>query len=96
MIFDMVIYVTVINLTEMECILLLLLLLKSDLFFLFMYFRIFNFEQIILYFVEMKTSKNCFIANVNVQSNSNLIITDYYFRTNSCLVINLKQNGFEI
>ena len=32
MIFDMVIYVTLINLTEMECILLLLLLLKSNLF----------------------------------------------------------------
>ena len=27
---------------------------------------------------------------------SNLIKTDKYFRTNCCLVINLKQNGFDI
>ena len=40
MIFDMVIYVTLINLTEMECI---LLLLKSYLFLCFMFSRIFNF-----------------------------------------------------
>ena len=33
---------------------------------LFMCLRIFNFGQIKLYFVEIKTSKNCFIANVNV------------------------------
>ena len=32
MMYDMVIYVTLINMTEMECILLLLLLLKSNLF----------------------------------------------------------------
>ena len=62
-----------------------------------MCFRIFNFGQIkIIYFVEMKTSKNCFIANVNVSRYSNLIKTDNYFRTNCCLVINLKQNRFEI
>ena len=42
MIFDIVIYVTLIKLTEMECI---LLLLKRCLF-LFMCFRIFNFGQI--------------------------------------------------
>ena len=41
MISDMDIYVTLINLTEMECIILLLLS-----FSLFMCFRIFNFQQI--------------------------------------------------
>ena len=40
--------------------------------------------------------KKIFIANVNVYRYSNLIKTDKYFRTNCCLVINLKQNGFEI
>ena len=29
-----------------------------------------------LYFVETKTSKTCFIANVNVYRNGNLIKTD--------------------
>ena len=47
MIFEMVIYVMLINLTEIECIL--LLLLKSYLF-LFMCFRIFNFRQIKMIF----------------------------------------------
>ena len=46
MIFDMVIYDTLINLTEMEC---MLLQLKSCLF-LFMCFRIFNFGQIKMIF----------------------------------------------
>ena len=49
-----------------------------------------------LYFVELKTSKNCFIANVNVYRYGNLIRTDNYFRINCCLFINLKQNRFEI
>ena len=49
-----------------------------------------------LYFVETKTSKTCFIANVNVYRYGNLIKTDNYFRTNCSLVINLKQNRFEI
>ena len=40
--------------------------------------------------------KEIFIANVNVYRYSNLIKTDKYFRTNCCLVINLKQNGFKI
>ena len=40
--------------------------------------------------------KIIFIANVNVNRYCNLIRTDKYFRTNCCLVINLKQNGFEI
>ena len=35
-------------------------------------------------------------ANVNVYRYSNLIKADKYFRTNCCLVINLKQNRFEI
>ena len=34
-----------------------------------------------LYFVEMETSNNCFIANVNVYRYSNLIETDNYLRT---------------
>ena len=41
-----------------------------------------------------ETFKKFFIANVNVYSY--LIKTDKYFRTNCCLVINLKQNKFEI
>ena len=49
-----------------------------------------------LYFVEMRTSKNCFIANVNNYRYSNLIKTDNYFRPNCCLFINLKQNRSEI
>ena len=93
MIFYMVIYVTLINLTEMECFL--LLLLKRYLC-LFMCFRIFNFGQIKTIFCEMKISNNFFIANVNVYRYSDLIKTLNHFRTNRCLVINLKQNRFEI
>ena len=63
---------------------------------LFMCFRIFNFEQIKLYFVETKPSKKFFFANENVYRYSNLIKTDNFFETNGCLVINLKQNRFEI
>ena len=48
-----------------------------------------------LYFVEVETSNNCLIANVNVYRYSNLIKTDNYFRTNCCLVINFKQNRSE-
>ena len=65
MIFDMVIYVTLINSTIMECILLILLL-KKQFISLIMCFRIFNFRQIKIIFCEMKTTKNCFIANGNV------------------------------
>ena len=63
---------------------------------LFMCFRIFNFGQIKIYFVKMKSLKDCFIAKVNVYRYCNLIKADNYFRTNSCLVMNLKQNRFEI
>ena len=35
--------------------------------------------------------KNIFIENVNVYRYSNLIKADKYFRTDCCLVINLKQ-----
>ena len=97
MIFDMVIYVTLINLTEMECILLqLLLLLKSCLFLCLCVLESLTLDKSKLNFVEMETSKNCFIANVNVYRYSNLIKTDNYFRTQYCLVINFKQNRFEI
>ena len=46
MIFDMGIYVTLMNVTEMECILLLL----NSCLFIFMCFRIFNFGQIKMIF----------------------------------------------
>ena len=94
MIFDMVIYVTLINLTEMECIL--LLLLKSNLFLCLCVLESLTLDNSNLYFVKMKTSKNCFIADVIFYRYSNFIKTDSYFRTNCCLVINLKQNRFEI
>ena len=58
--------------------------------------RILTLDKSKLYFVQLKTSKNCFIANVNVYRYSNLIKTDIYFRTNCCFVINLKQDMFEI
>ena len=63
---------------------------------LFMCFRIFNLNKSKGYFVEMKTSNICYIANVNVYKYSILIKTDNYFRTNSWLVINLKQCRSEI
>ena len=59
-------------------------------------FRIFNFGQIKMVFCGDRNLKNRFIANVNVYRYSNLIKTETYFRTNCCLVINLKQNRFEI
>ena len=107
MIFDMFIYVTLIILTEMECILLLLLLLlrllllllllQSYLFLCFIYvLKSLTLVKSKRYFVEMKTSKKCFIAKENVYRYSNLTKTDNYFRTNCCLVINLKRNRFEI
>ena len=40
--------------------------------------------------------KKILIANVNVYRYSNLIKTDNYFRTNCCLVINLKQSGLKL
>ena len=58
MIFDMVIYVTFINLTEMECI----LLLKELSIPLFICFRIFNFGQIKMIFPgdeNLKKNLNC-------------------------------------
>ena len=65
----MVIYVTLINLTEIECILLpllLLLLLKSNLFLCLCVLESLTLDKSKLYFVDMKNSKNCFIANVNI------------------------------
>ena len=91
----MVIYVTLINLTEIECISLLLLP-HSNLFLCLCVLESLTLDKSKLHFVEMKTSKNCFIANVNVYRYRNLIKTENYFRTNCCLVINLKQNRFEI
>ena len=61
-----------------------------------MWFRIVNFEQIKIIFLGDENFKKIFIANVNVYRYSYLIKTDKYFRTNCCLVINLKQNRFEI
>ena len=62
MIFVMDIYVTLINLTEIESI---ILLIKSCLF-LFMCFRIFNLGQIKMIFRGDEHLKNIFITNVNV------------------------------
>ena len=62
----------------------------------FMCFRIFNFGQIKMIFRGDENLKKIFIANVNVYRYSNLMKTDKHFRTNCCLVINLKQNRFEI
>ena len=71
----------------MECILLLLKELSISV---FVCFRIFNFGQIKMIFRGVENFKKIFIANVNVYGHSNLIKTDKYFRTNCCLVINLK------
>ena len=57
---------------------------------LFICFRIFNLKQIKMIFRGDENLKNVFIANVNVYRYSNLIKTDKYFRTNCCLLINLK------
>ena len=94
MIFDMVIYVTLIYLTEMESIFQLLLL-KSNLNICLYVLESLTLDKLNLYFVEMKTPKNCLIANVSVYRYSYLITTDNYFRTNCCLVINLKQTGLK-
>ena len=66
MIFDMVIYVTLINLTELECILLLLLLLKSYVLLCLCVLESLTLDKSNLYFVELETSNNCFIADVTV------------------------------
>ena len=58
-----------------------------------MCFRIFNIGQIKIYFVETKTSKTCFIANVNVYRYGNLIKTDNYF---SMLLIYLLVKLYEL
>ena len=63
---------------------------------LLMCFRIFNLGQIKMIFRGDENLKATFIANATVYLYSNLIKTDKYFRTNCCLVINLKQNRFEI
>ena len=60
---------------------------------LFMCFKIFNLGQIKMIFRGDKNLKNIF-SNVNVHRYSNLI--KKMIRINCCLVINLKQNGFEI
>ena len=63
---------------------------------LFMCFRIFNFGQIKMICRGDEKLKKIFIANVNVYRYSYLIKTDKYFSANCCLVINLKQDRFEI
>ena len=57
MIFDMVIYVTLINLTAMKCI---LLLLKGCLFLCLCVLESLTLDKSKLYFVEMKTLKNLY------------------------------------
>ena len=83
------------NLTEMECILLLALL-KSYLFLCLCVLESSTLDKSKLYFEEMETSNNCFIANVNVYRYSNLIKTYNYFRTSCCLVKIFQQNRLEI
>ena len=63
---------------------------------LFMSFKIFNFGKIKMIFCGDENFKKFFIANVNVYRYSNFIKNDNYFRTNCWLVMNLKQNRFEI
>ena len=94
MIFDTVIYVTLINMTETECIL--LLILNSYIFLCLCALESLTLDKSKRYFVKMKPSNICCIANVNVYRYSNLIKADHYFRTNWYLVTNLKQNSFEI
>ena len=95
MIFDMVVYVTLINLTEMVCGM--YSTTKELSISLFMCFRIFNFRQIKMIFRgDGNLKKKFFISNVSVYRYTNLIKTDKYFRTNYCLVIYLKQNRIEI
>ena len=85
MLFDMVIYVTLINLTEMEYI---LLLQKSCLLLCFMCFKLFNFGQIKMIFRgdENFKIKKFFIANVNVYRYCNLIKTDEYLEQTAVLL----------
>ena len=85
MIIDTVKYVTLINLTEMECNL--FTSTKEVYMSLCMCFRIFNFGQITMIFCGDENFKYCYIANVNVYKSSNLTKTDNYFRTNCYLVI---------
>ena len=70
MIFEMVIYVTLINLTEMECI---LLIIKSCLFLCLCILESLTLGKSKRYFAEIKIFKKIFIANVNVYRYSNLI-----------------------
>ena len=72
----MVIYVTLMNLTEMECILLLLPLPKSYLFLCLCVLESVTLDKPNLYFVELETSNNCFIANVIIYRYNNLMKTD--------------------
>ena len=92
MIFDMVIYITLIKLTEMECI---LLLLQISYLFLFRCLEFLTLNKSKRYFVEMKTSNICFITNVNVYKFSIFIKTDNYLEKKCCLIINLKKTGFK-
>ena len=73
-----------------------LLLLKRYLFLCLCVLESLTLDTSKLYFVEMKASNNCFIANVIIYRYSHKIKTDNYFRTNCCFVKNFKQNRFEI
>ena len=89
MIFDTVIYVTLINLTNGMYS---STTTKEVSISMFMCFRIFNFGQIKMKFCGDENFKYL----LNVYKCNNCIKIDTYLRTNSCLVINLKQNRFEI
>ena len=89
----MVIYVTLINLTEKG--LYSSTVTKEISIALLMSFEILNFGKSQYYFVEIKTSNICYFANVNMYRYSYAIKTDNYFCKNQYLVLKLKQNSFE-
>ena len=57
---------------------------------------IINLGQIKMIFGGDENFKKILTANANVYRYGSLIKTNKYFRTNCLIVINLKQNRFEI
>ena len=92
MIFSMVIYVTLINLTIIECIL--LLLLKSYLFLNLCVLESLTLEKSNDILWRRKLQK--FAVNVNFYRYINLKKTNNYLRTNCCIVINLKNTCLKL
>ena len=70
---------------------------KEQSFSLFMCFRIFNFGQVkVIFSRDEKFKELLYCKSKCLYIYINLIKTDNYFTTNCFLVINLKQNRFEI